>query len=261
MKKTICTVLALVMVLSLALFGVQPAQADVLTADQADAQLNTIFATMESFKQAGTTAAWRYAVTDLDHNGRLEMVAAALHPLDHSNNLKIWELAADNSSFQECKTVVPEGESFPDILSNSADTFYDSASDTWSYVFLDHIALSDKDVFDVNCSVSLKNQSVSFTQYAISHTEMVNGAMSTSYMDNNGFPISADAYNNSAVNAFAGAARSSTNFGWVKARRNADGGCAHQHPGSAGNGSTKAHGSTPAFPEGHLSDGYQKPHQ
>ena len=216
MKKTICTVLALAMVLSLALFGVQPAQADVLTADQADAQLNTIFATMESFKQAGTTAAWRYAVTDLDHNGRLEMVAAALHPLDHSNNLKIWELAADNSSFQECKTVVPEGESFPDILSNSADTFYDSASDTWSYVFLDHIALSDKDVFDVNCSVSLKNQSVSFTQYAISHTEMVNGAMSTSYMDNNGFPISADAYNNSAVNAFAGAARSSTNFDWVK---------------------------------------------
>ncbi|MBQ8076041.1 MAG: hypothetical protein IJ237_08665 [Oscillospiraceae bacterium] len=214
MKKTISTILTLAMILALAAFGGQGALAADLTADQADAQLNTIFATMGSFKQTGTTAAWRYAVTDLDHNGQLELVAAALHPVDRSNNLKVWELSADNSSFQECKTVVPEGESFPDILTNSADTFFDAGSNTWSYVFLDHIVLSDKEVYDVNCSVTLKDQAVSFTQHAISHTEMVNGVMTTSYMDNNGITISPDVYNNSGVNAHAGAVKSSTNFGW-----------------------------------------------
>lgn len=210
-KSTLSILLALAMVLSFAVTGVQ---AETLSAADADAQLNTIFATMGSFKQTGTTAAWRYAVTDLDHNGQLELVAAALHPVDRSNNLKVWELSADSSSFQECKTVVPEGESFPDILTNSADTFFDTGSNTWSYVFVDHIALSDKEVYDVNCSVTLKDQAVSFTQHAISHTEMVNGVMTTSYMDNNGISISPDVYNNSGVNAHAGAVKSSTNFGW-----------------------------------------------
>ena len=214
MKKTISMILTIAMMLTLVAIGGQAAFAADVTVEQADASINTIFATLSSFKQSGTTAAWRYAVTDLDHNGQLELVAAALHPIDRSSNLKIWELSADTSSFQECKTIVPEGESFPDILSNSADTFYDAGSDTWSYLFLDHIMLSDKEVYDVNCSVTLKSQAVSFTQYAISHTEVVNGAMTTSYMDNNGITISPDAYNAAAVNAFAGAEKSSTNFGW-----------------------------------------------
>ena len=214
MKKTISAILTLAMILALAAFGGQAALAADLTVDQADAQLNTIFATMGSFKQAGTTAAWRYAVTDLDHNGQLELVAAALHPVDRSSNLKVWELSADNSSFQECKTVVPEGESFPDILSNSADTYYEAGTNTWSYTFVDHIVLSDKEVYDVNCSVTLKDQAVSFVQHAISHTEMVNGVMTTSYMDNNGIAVSPDVYNSAGVNAHVGAEKSSTNFGW-----------------------------------------------
>ena len=215
-KKLLSLLLAMVMVFALAAGETQMAMADAKTAEQADAAINTIFATMESFKQAGTSAAWRYAVTDLDHNGQLELVAAALHPVDRSNNLKVWELSADNSSFNECRTLTPEGESFPDILSNSADTFYDAGTDTWNYVFLDHIMLSETDVYDVVCSVSMKNSAVGFTQHAISHTEVVNGFMSTSYMDTNGVKISPDVYNDAGVNAFAGAAKSSTNFGWFK---------------------------------------------
>ena len=215
-KKLFSLLLAAVMVFALAAGGTQMAMADTQTAEQADAAINTIFATMESFRQAGTSAAWRYAVTDLDHNGQLELVAAALHPVDRSNNLKVWELSADNSSFSECRTLAPEGESFPDILSNSADTFYDAGTDTWNYVFLDHIMLSETDVYDVVCSVSMKNGAVGFTQHAISHTEVVNGYMTTAYMDTNGVNISPDAYNDAGVNAFAGAAKSSTNFGWFK---------------------------------------------
>ena len=215
-KTFLSMILAAAMIFAIAAGGAQSTLAESVTVEQADAALNTIFATMGSFKQTGTSAAWRYAVTDLDHNGRLEVVAAALHPVDRSNNLKVWELSADNSSFSECKTVVPEGESFPDILSNSADTFYDANTDTWYYLFIDHIAISETDVYDVVCSVNLKNGSISYTQHSIAHTEVVNGFMSTSYMDNNGVAISADAYNSAGVNAFAGAEKSSTNFGWFR---------------------------------------------
>ena len=215
-KLLLCILLAVTTIFSAAAGGSQAVLADLQTGEQADAAIHTIYATMDSFKQAGTSAAWRYAVTDLDHNGQLELIAAALHPVDRSNNLKVWELSADNSSFTECTTVVPEGESFPDIISNSADTYYDAEAGTWYYIFLDHIMLSDANVYDVSCSVKLKDSSISYEQHAISHTEIVNGAMSTSYMDNNGLSISPDAYNAAAVNAFTGAERSSTNFDWFR---------------------------------------------
>ena len=208
--------LAVLLLFSAAAGGTQTALADTLTAAQADIAIRTIHATMAAFQQTGTSAAWRYAVTDLDRNGRLELIAAALHPVDRSNNLKIWEISADNKSFTECRTKVPEGESFPDIVSNGADTYYVAETDTWYYIFLDHIILSDADVYDVSCSVKLKDSSVSYEQHAISHTEVVRGVMSTSYMDNNGLPISPDAYNSAASNAFAGADRSSTNFEWFR---------------------------------------------
>ena len=115
-KLLLCILLAVTTIFSAAAGGSQAVLADLQTGEQADAAIHTIYATMDSFKQAGTSAAWRYAVTDLDHNGQLELIAAALHPVDRSNNLKVWELSADNSSFTECTTVVPEGESFPDII-------------------------------------------------------------------------------------------------------------------------------------------------
>ena len=157
----------------------------------------------------------RTGCTDLDHNGRLEVIAAALHPVDHSNNVHVYELNADGSAFQELRTVVPEGESFPDILSDTADTFYDASTGSWSYLFTDHIAISTTEVYDVICSVTLKDSSISYQQYALSHTEIKNGIMSTSYIDNNGLTISGDAYNASGINHFPGAERSSTNFAWL----------------------------------------------
>ena len=129
-KSFLCILLVVTMIFAVAAGGTQAALADLQEGEWADAAIHTIYATMDSFKQAGTSAAWRYAVTDLDHNGQLELIAAALHPVDRSNNLKVWELSADNSSFTECRTIVPEGESFPDIISNSADTYYDAESDT-----------------------------------------------------------------------------------------------------------------------------------
>ena len=157
----------------------------------------------------------RTGCTDLDHNGRLEVIAAALHPVDHSNNVHVYELNADGSAFQELRTVVPEGESFPDILSDTADTFYDASTGSWSYLFTDHLAISTTEVYDVICSVTLKDSSISYQQYALSHTEIKNGIMSTSYIDNNGLTISGDAYSASGINHFPGAERSSTNFAWL----------------------------------------------
>ena len=214
-KTTARLMLVIVLMLALSLSAGYTALAENLNVQQAESQINTIFATLDSLKQNSSGDVWRYAVTDLDHNGCLEVIAASLHA-DYATNVKVWELNTDGSAFQELKVSVPEGESFPDLISDSADTYHDTASDKWVYIFHDKIVLSEQDVYTVICSVLLKDGVLSFNQHAIEHAEVVNGRMSTSYTDNNGLSISADSYNSAGVNAFSTSERSNTAFGWFR---------------------------------------------
>ena len=214
-KTTVRFLLAMMLVLALAVSSGISALADSPSVQQADSQISTIFATLDSLKQNASGDVWRYAVTDLNHNGCLEVIAASLHT-DYETNVIVWELSADGTAFQELKVSVPEGESFPDLISDSADTYHDTANDKWAYLFRDKIMLSDQDVYTVICSVILKDGVLSFNQHAIEHAELVNGRMNTSYTDNNGIPISADAYNAAGVNAFSTSERSNTAFGWFR---------------------------------------------
>ena len=87
-----------------------------------------------------------YGYLDLDHNGMPELLAASQHQADRATTLKVWELGENMEALYECSVPLEEGESFPDILSENADTFHDTASDTWSYLFYDDILLSEETV-------------------------------------------------------------------------------------------------------------------
>ena len=179
-----------------------------------DAQLVLIHSQIESLLQKESVLPWYYTVTDLDHDGSLEFIAASQHPADRSTNLKIWEVNADGTALTECKLEKEEEESFPDIMTDCADTFYDAETGTWSYLFYDNIVLSDTEVYTVKTSAGLKDGVISYEAYAVQHTVLENGRRDVSYTDNNGAAISQELYNAAGANAFADAERSSTNFDW-----------------------------------------------
>ena len=212
MRKHISLALVLVFLLSLA--GGAFAEPVKLTAQQADMQINYIFSSLKTFRQDETNGAWQYTITDLDHNGRLEVIAAFLNAADHTTSVKIWELNLADSSFQECETAVPEGDSFPDIIADKADSCYDRDADTWTYLFYDHIILSENDAYAVKTAVTFQDGKASFTRLAVQHTQTVNGYQTTSYTDFNGTAISPDAYNAAGVDAVAASDRSSAAFDW-----------------------------------------------
>ena len=172
---------------------------------------------MPSLMQDSSKNTWYYTVTDLDHDGNLEFIAASLHPADRSTNLRVWEVSDDKSKLTECKLDKDEDESFPDIMTDSADTFHNQASDTWNYLFYDNIIRSDSDVYTIKTAVKLDDGVISYVPYAIEHTEIVNGQRNVSHMDNNGTTISGEQYNAAGTNAFVGNERSSTSFEWLKA--------------------------------------------
>ncbi len=182
--------------------------------DYQQMQIMLIESKLDELLQADEGNAWYYCVMDLDRNGRMEFYAADQHPMDRSTNLKVWEVNSDTSGLTECVIEIQPDESFPDIISNSADTYYDYNKDRWAYLFYDNVVLSPVEVYTVRCAVSMRNGVIGYEAYAVEHTELVDSYRYVSHTDTDGNPISADQYNAAGTSAFDEAERNTTNFDW-----------------------------------------------
>lgn len=212
-KLSFC--LALVMLLSSAVCGAVPARAEApQDTSGTDAQMELIWSRLDGMTQKDSRIPWYYAVTDLNHNGRLEFVAASQHPQDASTNLKVWEVTEDGGDLTECTLDKDPQESFPDILADNADTYYVEADDTWSYMFYDNIVISASELYTIKTSVSLKDGEISYKAYAVEHSVLENSYRTVTHTDTEGTRITPDAYSSAGVDAFAGAKKSNTNFDW-----------------------------------------------
>ncbi len=180
-------------------------------------QIKLIESKLDELLQTDDRNTWYYCMMDLDRNGRIEFFAADQHPADRSTNLKVWEVNADTTGLTECVVEIQPDESFPDIISNSADTYYDYNRDRWSYMFYDNVVLSPVEMYTVRCSVSMRNGVIGYEAYAVEHTELVDSYRYVTHMNDDGNPISADQYNAAGMSAFDEAERSTTNFDWVTA--------------------------------------------
>ena len=109
-------------------------------------QIKLIESKLDELLQTDDQNTWYYCIMDLDHNGQMEFFAADQHPVDRSTNLKVWEVNSDTTDMTECVVEIQPDESFPDIISNSADTFYDYNKERWSYLFYDNVVLSPVEV-------------------------------------------------------------------------------------------------------------------
>ena len=181
-----------------------------------DAQLELICDNMDKMLQPAGELPWFYTVTDLDHDGCIELIAASQHPQDRSTNLKIWEVSSDRTALTECSVEKDEEESFPDIMSDSMDTFH-TADDTWNYLFYDNVVISDTEVYTSKSAFSMKDDVISYEAFAVEHTLVENGVRTTTHTDIEGVEITPEQYNASGVQAFEGAERSSVSFEWLTA--------------------------------------------
>ena len=191
------------------------AESILLSAEDAGDQLNLIFSVMDSVSQDPGEMAWQYTVTDLDRNGRLECLAASEHDQSHETTLLAWEVSEDFTSLVPCTVNPAEDTFFPDIISDSADTFYDEGSGTWHYLFYDHRILSDTEAATVKYSVMLRNGILDCKEHAMQHVDISGSQAAVSWFDAGGNDISQDEYNAAGVDAFGGRRKSSSNFAWI----------------------------------------------
>ena len=121
MNKRIWSILlAAALFLSAAAFATPAALAADADPADVDTQIILIYSKLSELLVKDEENEWYYTVTDLDHNGKLEFVAAFQNPEDLSTSLKIVEVNEDMTALEECKLNVEEGKSFPDFTTLSA---------------------------------------------------------------------------------------------------------------------------------------------
>ena len=79
---------------------------------------------------------WFYTYTDLDHNGRLEVIAVTTQGSGIFTYAHYWEVLPDGSGIRNCwhENVEIEGpDDWPEIILDSLPCYYDRASDRYYY--------------------------------------------------------------------------------------------------------------------------------
>ena len=237
MKKIIAAALVLVMLFSL---SVSASAATVTTAGNMTDQLDLLYRNFGTLKQDDNPTVWYYAVTDLDHNGRLELLAVTTtSDLENNAKLKGWEVSQDGQRIEPVTHEFSNAtdprvkDGFPNIMTDSTDTYYDDTTKMWYYVFTDYFELSHDLTEEESAQIGgVKHVTTAMTStYGLSKhddhfdrgvlgVKMViikDGVTDISFMDKDGKEMTEDQFLNISTTTFAGKQRSNTGFDWFPA--------------------------------------------
>lgn len=142
-KKIICLLLAVMLLLigcteKAPTLATEPSEATAPPPSSAEAQIQLIFSQLSSWKASAeeeTAEPYYYAVTDLDRNGRLEIIAACTQGTGFYTYGKVFEVSEDFASLQECDTPCTHDQDLPEIIMDSVPASFDRDSGCYDYLF------------------------------------------------------------------------------------------------------------------------------
>ena len=160
---------------------------------------------------------WFYTVTDLDRNGRLELITASLQGSGLYTWANVWEVNEGFTGLNECPDDIGEGQGWPDLIKDSLPYYYDAAAGRYSYVCEDITRDGGARYYTALESFALQNGRLSVRALA-SMEELYDaaGASTKHYFNAAGSPISAQEYETAASSAFAGQEQGTLSLSWTQ---------------------------------------------
>ena len=165
---------------------------------------------------------WFSAITDLDANGRLEILLASLQGTGLYTWVNVWEVNENYTGLTLCPDNTGEGEAWPDIIKDTMTYYRDPASGRRAYVCLDYMRDGAAHYWIGFDSFCLENGRIDVKTLA-SKDEVYNeqGTSTIRYFDANGAEISEDAWNNAERNAFSGQEPGTLSLSWTQLEKQA----------------------------------------
>lgn len=163
-------------------------------------QKGMIMGLYDTWKPEDETFGWSYAITDLDGNGRCEVIAASLQGTGLYTYADFYEINESYSGLEKCRFDVPEGFSQADIMTDTCQCYYDPQTDTRYYIISDILRFGAAGYCYTTYAVSLKNGEVREDAIAFEGVEMSEGAEPVhSYFDAAGNETTKEYYDSAAA--------------------------------------------------------------
>lgn len=123
---------------------------------------------------------YQYAITDLDQNGRLEIITTSCEGTGHYSYSQVYEVNEALESLIPCEPGWEEGESQPDLAVSTVPVYYDFEHNVYLYVFDDMLKISAAEYYENKQTLSLQNKQL---------VSCVLASRSTTYSDASEEPV------------------------------------------------------------------------
>lgn len=158
-----------------------------------------------------------YALTDLDRNGRIELIISNCGGSGLFTTSKFYEVNSNFNSLIVCETDFIEGDSQPDIIVDYADVFYDIDNDVFYYIFDDVLRVGSAESYQTISALTLKAGSVMTLPLARSATVAEGDNRTTTYEDIEGNTLTQEGFENIASTFFMDMEYFEESFLWCEA--------------------------------------------
>lgn len=160
---------------------------------------------------------WYQAVTDLDRNGRLEVLTASLQGSGLYTYVNCWEVSEQGTALVQCPDNTGEGEAWPDIIKDRLTGYRDPVSGRMTYVCEDvtrdgaaHYLTSKQSFCLDHGQITLHVLATMDEVYTTETVSMKN------YYDGSDAPITEQEYNSAEERAFAGQEQGEITLTWTQ---------------------------------------------
>ena len=161
---------------------------------------------------------WFYAFTDLDRNGRLEVLIASTQGSGLFTYADCWEVNAAFDGLDHCTADYAEEEFFawPDIIVEEAPCYYDSASGLRHYLFTDLTRDGAAHHYETLCDLCLSDGKLGYQPLASRETRDDDSGTHILCTDAVGNAISEAEFEAWPSRVYAGMEQSTQSFTWIR---------------------------------------------
>ena len=203
-------------IFAVTLFLLLAVSAAVSAVPEVSNQLDLIAANADMWKQDVEFGLWGFTVTDLDHNGLLEIISASVQGTGFYTYINAYEVNETGDGFTELQgPSVERTNSAPDIMVSSAPVYYDKETGRYYYIFDDYIRNGIAENYQNKCAVSIADGKWEETTLALKETiysDADHYVMTCT--DSSGDTITEEQYDDIAKTVYAGLEPDEAEFDW-----------------------------------------------
>ena len=160
---------------------------------------------------------WFSAITDLDHNGRLEVLTASLQGSGLFTWVNCYEVNETFTNLNHCPDDTQEGQAWPDIIKDSITSYRDPATGRYTYVCEDYLRDGAAHYWTGLMSFCLTDSHIEVRQIASMDEVYTDQNNSTRrYFDEHNAEITESAYLGAEQRVFAGQEKGTLSLSWTQ---------------------------------------------